>query len=435
LHKALIIFLLVLATASLVLSGCGCEQNEVNPTPKEGPDIAWMARYDGGLADDDGGQAIALDESGNLYVTGYSWGNNSSSDFATMKYDNLGNRQWIARYNGPANEEDWALDMAMYNSDYLYVAGWSSGNGTRQDYTVIKYDSDGNQVWESRYNGPVSGCDLAYSIAVDYSGNSYVTGWSQGNGTQADYMTIRYNSDGKQLWAARYNGQVSGEDKGYDIAVDGWANVHVTGWSQGNGTGTDFTTIKYDLEGNQLWVARYDGPVSLDDSAQAVAVDGWGNVYELWAARYDGPANGEDKASAMIVDRWGNVFIAGNSEGNGTQADYIAMKHSDSGRQQWVARYDRPSGGEDISRAIGLDGWDNIYVSGWSEGDGARYDFVTVKYDSGGNEQWATRYDGPANGHDKVYAMTIDGLGNAYVTGRSSGNTTYYDYTTIKYVQ
>ncbi|MGB2885931.1 MAG: SBBP repeat-containing protein, partial [Dehalococcoidia bacterium] len=182
--KHWVILAVVLGILALVgLATAGCDQLILAPEEDTVAE-AWVAKYDGQTADDDGGQALALDGSGNIYVTGYSWGNDTSSDYATMKYDINGNQLWVARYNGPASSEDWALDVTLDSSDNVYVTGWSTGNDTESDYATVKYDSDGNQLWVARYNGPVSGYDLAYAIAVDYSGDIYITGWSQGNSTE-----------------------------------------------------------------------------------------------------------------------------------------------------------------------------------------------------------------------------------------------------------
>jgi hypothetical protein len=71
---------------------------------------------------------------------------------------------------------------------------------------------------------------------VDGSGNVYVTGYSLGSGTNGDYATIKYDPDGNQVWVAHYNGPASGDDQACAIAVDGSENVYVTGYGLGSGT-------------------------------------------------------------------------------------------------------------------------------------------------------------------------------------------------------
>jgi len=154
-------------------------------------------------------------------------------------------QDWVQRYNGPVDSTDGASSIAVDGSGNVYVTGRSYGSGTSWDYATIKYNSSGVQQWVQRYNGPGNGDDGAYSIAVDGSGNVYVTGVSDGGGTYGDYATIKYNSSGVQGWIQRYNGPGDSTDRAYSIAVDGSGNVYVTGWSIGSGTGADYATIKY----------------------------------------------------------------------------------------------------------------------------------------------------------------------------------------------
>jgi hypothetical protein len=109
------------------------------------------------------------------------------------------------------------------------------------------YDSDGDTVWVRRYNGPYNNVDNARAIAIDNSGNVYVTGesYGAGPGVDWDYATIKYSSTGVEEWVVRYDGPAHGEDKAVSIAVDGSGNVYVMGSSKGDGTSDDFTTIKY----------------------------------------------------------------------------------------------------------------------------------------------------------------------------------------------
>jgi hypothetical protein len=90
--------------------------------------------------------------------------------------------------------------------------------------------SPGNvqEAWVARYNGPLNFDDEARAIAIDGAGNSYVTGWSAGYGTGYDYTTIKYNPAGQEEWVACRDGHVE-PDVPSAIAVDGSGNVYVTG--------------------------------------------------------------------------------------------------------------------------------------------------------------------------------------------------------------
>src|SRR5262249_34685756 len=154
----------------------------------------------------------------------------------------------------------------------------------RRDYATIKYDADGNELWVARYNGPANSDSYASRIALDAAGNVYVTGGSWGHGAVYGYATDKYDADGNEFWVARYNGPGNSDDFASGIALDAAGNVYVTGSSWGFGTKYDYATIKYDADGNELWVARYNGPGDLDDFATGIALDAAGNVYVTGAS-------------------------------------------------------------------------------------------------------------------------------------------------------
>jgi hypothetical protein len=441
----------------------------------------WVARYNGPGNYFDVARAIAVDSSsGNVYVTGFSYGSGTGSDYATVAYDSDGNELWVARYNGPGNHFDYAWDIAVDpSSGNVYVTGYSY-SGTGYDYATVAYDSDGNELWVARYNGPGNRTDMPWDIAVDPStGNVYVTGVSPGSGTGQDYATVAYDSFGNELWVARYNRDGSGADVAYAISVDpSSGNIYVTGLSDIDGTSqyynsygpypvgptttSDYATVAYDSSGNELWVARYNGPGSYADIATAIAVDrSTGNVHvtgqsygsstghdyatvaydssgnELWVARYSYPGSFADKAYPIAVDpSSGNIYVTGITYGGGTATDFTTVAYDSFGNELWVARYNCPEiHYGDRPYAIAVDPTSgNIYVTGSSGNSKGRYDYATVAYDSSGNELWVARYSSTENSHDYATAMAVDPTtGDVYVTGLSDENVTIADFATIKY--
>ena len=364
----------------------------------------WVARYDGPGNSTDLANSIAVDGSGNVYVTGYCTASGTDYDYATIKYNSSGVMQWEKRYNGPGNLNDYAISIAIDVSGNVYVTGQSEGTGSNFDYATIKYNSSGVQQWVQRYNGPGNYADAARSIAVDGLGNVYVTGSGTGNGTGVDYATIKYNSSGDSVWVKRYNSNGNSVDAVSKMAVDGSGNVYVTGYSAGSGTGYDYATIKYNSSGVQQWVKIYNGPGNLSDYANSISVDNSGNVY-----------------------------VAGQSRGSGTAEDYATIKYNSSGDSVWVQRYNGTGNLSDGANSIAVDGSGNVYVTGSSTGSGTDFDYATLKYNSSGILQWLKRYNGPINSSDYANSIALDGSGNVYVTGQSPGSGLSYDYTTIKY--
>jgi hypothetical protein len=419
---------------------------------------AWVSRYNYGVSVHFNEVAdIAVDDLGNVYVTGSSAVDQFITEYATVKYNASGVEQWVKRYKGPPNVQDLAHAIAVDNSSNVYVTGESTGSGTGQDYATIKYDSAGTEVWVARYNGPAFSTDVASDIAVDDSGNVYVTGGSQGSGTGQDYATIKYNASGVEQWVSRYNGNgLAGFDVASTIYVDDDGNVYVTGESQGIGTGRDYATVKYNASGTEMWVARYNGFGNYIDSAVDMAVDDSGNVYvagyssgpngnfvtdyatikynssgtELWVKRYNGPGDAEDFCTSLAIDGAGNVFVTGFVTAGVELYPIATVKYSTTGTEEWVALYNGVFSAE-LGEDIATDTSGNVYVTGYTSVVQYSFnDYVTIKYSNSGIEEWVIKYDHPQNLSDQAKAIAVDVNGNVYVTGFSFG-----DYCTIKYVQ
>jgi len=229
---------------------------------------AWVARYNGTGNSYDEAIGVAVDNSGNVYVAGTSRGLGTLNDYATIKYDSAGQQQWVALYNDPAHPDEQLNAMTIDASGNVYVTGRSGTNNIPYVCTTIKYDSAGQQQWIARYNAPNGASGQA--IAVDSSGNTYVATYGSNQPNTLFCVTIKYNAAGEQQWVAEYHGG-SGADEPAAIVVDNAGNVYVTGTTQ-ICQGSDYLTLKYNSAGQEQWVARYHGPQEPLDAAKAIAL-------------------------------------------------------------------------------------------------------------------------------------------------------------------
>ncbi len=237
--------------------------------------------------------AVAVDGAGNAYVVG-----RINSDLAAVKYDSSGRRLWTTTYDGPAAGNDYALAVALNGAGRLSVTGTSRSAGPpngNTDWVTIGYDTEGKALWTQRYVGPGVFSDTPAAVAVDDSGNTFVAGMCReaSSAGEYDYMTVKYSPGGKRLWAKRYNGPLD-FDHALDLAVDGSGNVYVTGESRNSRANNDYLTVKYGPNGRQIWVKRYDGPGQSEDRANAIAVDASGSIYV--AGESQGSGTGYDFA-------------------------------------------------------------------------------------------------------------------------------------------
>lgn len=376
----------------------------------------WTNRYNGTGDEDDQPNAVAVDSNGNVFVTGVSLGSDTGQDCVTIKYSSAGVPLWTRRYNGAGGGNDGGNALAVDGNGAVIVTGVSVGtNGFSSyfDFATIKYSGAGVPLWTNRYNGPANNYDGAIDVAVDGSDNVFVTGQSDTIEGSADFLTIAYSRAGVPLWTNRYNGPGNNSDYVKAVAVDGSGNVFVTGDSWGD-SAQDFATIKYSAAGVPLWTNRYHGTWSGNNFAAALAVDGGGNVIvtggdggfgstnggyvtikysnsgvPLWTNHFNGPVTAlgyNDNARAVRVDGSGNVFVTGQSFRDLETSDYVTLAYSSAGVALWTNRYNGPANGDDIpltkrSLVLGPDG--GVHVTGASDGDssdGRAFDFATVKY-------------------------------------------------------
>ncbi len=206
-------------------------------------DTVWTSQYNSPQKYHDYFCDMALDASNNIYIAGQTLKTGTTHDIVLIKYNPYGDTLWT--YTGSLYNNDYVYDIVTDNAGNVYVAGASYDSSSGFDYLTIKFNSSGVLQWAKTYDGYSVYNDNAQSIAVDNSGNVYVTGSIGKPYNNSDIATVKYDSDGNEKWAVKYQGPEDRNDYASSICLDNSGNPYITGYIYGPYTGFDFVTIKY----------------------------------------------------------------------------------------------------------------------------------------------------------------------------------------------
>ncbi len=353
----------------------------------------------------------------------------------------------------PPDTGNVANAMVVAPDGSVYITGQSmfSTNGglTGWYWLTVKYDNQGNLIWENIYQSEfLSSDNQAFAIYLDEQGYIYVTGygtaplphpWEQ-------FLTIKYNLNGDVEWTATFNSpfidDVPMHDRAKHLVVDKHGYVYVTGicmvidFTTGH-IHTDIGTVKYNPDGELVWSHIYGSEEEYDDEPVGIAVNKDGDVFIAatiitpdtlgrksdftvmmydrdgnfkWVDRYKSSEDGDDRPYSITVDDYGNAYVAGYQwPDKDNYADFYITKYSTDGTKIW----------EDIipgdATFVGYDRllvYENEYI--YAVGRGLFNAELIAKYDLAGNKLWTTQWDVLAIG-GPLYAA-LDSEGNIYVS-------------------
>lgn len=391
-------------------------------------DLAWLRIYGGPGNVPDQYLAAAPAPRGGVYVAGWTGANNG--DFLVARYSAAGQRRWQRTYNGPANDEDIAHAAVSDSQGDLVVAG--SVNDA--SIVVIKYGPGGQRRWARIYDDPVSSQENASDVAVDGTGNIYVLGWRIAAASYYDIVLVKYSPAGARRWVRHYTGAGMNADWPGGVALEGTGNIYVTGYSWGGSTYNDVITLKYDPAGHRRWAKRWDGPASHDDFGFAIAVSSTGTVYV--AGQTAGISSGDDavvlKYSSAGAFKWsrsqtspgafgdqyadiaplgnGDVAATGTYWGTDTHLnDVLLTRLSPGGATRWVRHYDGPDSRDDYGYYVARGPAGAVFVTGNSYSLATDSDILTLKYSGAGSFRWARRSSGAGTYADSAFALLAGG--------------------------
>lgn len=365
-------------------------------------------------------------------------------------------QQSVMRWNGKGDFSDRFKCVKVDGNGDIVAAGYTVRNDSKRDIFVAKFGSaTGSLVWTFVYNGLDNGDDEVNAMTLDGNNNIYIVGVVDNDATNDDVFTAKISAAGVLQWKQTYNyPQANEDDEGRHIALTNDNFVLVTGSSNSSSLDTtlnDFITLKYDNNGAQQWVTRFNGAANGSDEAERVASDANGDIFVLgrsyngndddyatikynsagvqqWLKIADRGKN--DRPTDMALDAAGNCYVTGRSKL--ITFDYHTIKYNSSGTVVWTHTFNNSN--EDRAISIAVDANQNVYVCGESIAGTQLNNFHTIKISANGTNAWLNAvYNHSANRDDLPVGMTIDAAGNVYVTGNVSINPTTTHIATLKY--
>ena len=455
------------------------------------PQTFWASFYGGNGSD--GPLSIHTDNSGNVFVAGYNGSANfpvqnagtffqgtmaGGSDAFILKFNNAGVRLWATYYGGSVNGTTSGYNFSYFNSittdgsGNVFITGYTGAddfpvqntgtffqgtNSGSSDAVILKFNNSGTRLWATYYGG--TNGEIGLSIAVDNSGNVFVTGNSNSTdfpiqtagtffqgatGGLNDIFILKFDNAGNRLWATYYGG--SSHDYGKSLSIDGSNNVFVTGYTSsssatfpvlnagtyfdGTAGGTDVFILKFNNAGTRLWATRYGG--SGTELGCSSAIDGSGNLFIMGVSQ---------STSTPVLNA--GTFFQGTSGG---AYDAFIVKFNNSGTRLW-ATYFGGVGTEYINSFdnMTIDNCGNVYVSfetdagsfphlinscdaGYYDNtfNGGANDIVLSMFSNTGNLLWCTYVGG--DGDDFREILTVDADNSLFMSGEwtlVTGSATY----------
>jgi hypothetical protein len=247
--------------------------------------LLWSTHVDGGGHASDLGLALAITQSGDIYVAG-GLIPHIISDFGLIKLNASGALQWVRTFDGGFGDWDTATAVAVYGNDRIAVTGIFAA-GPTSFIGVVEYDAAGNGLGVRTYFDPLFGTNSAYFAAIDAGGVLWVLGATSSLVTGfSDFIMLRYDAAGLLLSTTRYDGPAHRSDVPYDLVLGTAGGALACGYSygaSGQWFDQDVVLVQYDADGRQISANTFSTAGTFQDVAfdadlapnGRIAVAGW----------------------------------------------------------------------------------------------------------------------------------------------------------------
>jgi len=243
-------------------------------------------------------------------------------------------------------------------------------------------------LWAKRVTGPADSLDEGTDVAVTAKGSVYVAGAVGGHGTNLDFVVIKYAKNGHELWRRASDGSAHDRDCANALTLDGAGNVYAAGVMYSAGHGQDLALAKYSPSGHRRWLRTWNGPNDQEERAQDVAVSGHA------------------------------VTAVGFGDGVGLPQKAIIASYSLSGQLTFAAVIDPAGPFSSCFDDVAVDRSGHIVAGGWiDQGAGGGADMWLMRMDPGGAIDWSLPITGWASEDERIDDVAVTRTGTVYACG------------------
>lgn len=390
---------------------------------------------------------MKMDNAGDLIVVAGIDNGVTKRDIVLIKYSPSGNIVWQQQFNGVNNKDDEATEFDIDSLNNIFITGSSQIDSLNYDLITLKYFPNGSFDWLNSFNGTGNTFDIGYSIAVDQTGNSYVTGYTSIDSSWNHKRLIisKIDSSGNTIWTYPYGSDSLAIYEGHKIRIFNNQIAILGRYTSTISYISKYVAMRLDTSGalvfaNEGVITRGVSSYHIDNignfyfgafaSFKITKVNANGNFAWLDSIPTNLPSNvNGDELTAITSDTLQNIYVTGRHYGDDyggptySNADILVIKYAPNGNQIWNKRYEYQSNNAaDIGNDIFLDNAMNVYVAGQSGRDLTDYDYVVIRYDSNGDEIGTIRYNDTLSGDDVITSILVEDSMNIYVTGVTYGS-------------
>lgn len=295
----------------------------------------------------------------------------------------------------------WAKKVKSHFSGNSFVAGTVNAPGGSSFY-LSKINSAGTTLWTRTYAGPGT-INILIDMEMDLNSNIYITGMSLGQGSGFDYATLKYDVDGNLLWTNRFNSPDNKSDLPYDMEIGNDGKVFITGASQFASDTSEIVTAVYYPDGSVFSLMYFNSPEGRMGQGLRVKKDDFGHIY-----------------------------VAGTLRQSNGSNDIVLIRYTGNGAYMWHRTYNSNFDNNESPMAISTIS-SLVTITGYFNQPGYGNNILTLQFDYNGGFRWVRSAYGAGDGDDIANDVVMDGQYNTYVAGKNKNSNGDYDCRLLKY--